>query len=193
MCLEVAHLNYKAGLAAMSRSDYATASSYLSVSLQLLPDDHWQSSYSLSLDTYLAMAKVAYPSGDMDKSNAALKIILKEATSLEDKLDAYYLYVNLLHSQERGEEAHMTCQDVLAQLGEKIPEFVTPAESKGIFEETILLISTLSEEKLLKLKEADEKSQLVMRFILMMSIVSYWAKPEVSNLSVCSIEISVLI
>jgi hypothetical protein len=120
----------------------------------------------------------------MDKSEAALKIIFKEATSLEDKLDAYDLYVNLLHSQEKGEEAHMTCQDVLAQLGEKIPEFVTPAESKEIIEETVLLVSNLSEEKLLKLKEADEKSQLVMRFIILMIVISYFSKPEVSNLSV---------
>jgi len=184
MRLEVASLNYMAGVAAMSRSDNDTASAYLSVSLQLLPDDHWQSSYRLSLKLYIATAKVACSSGYMDKSDAALKVIFKEATSLEDKLEAYYLYVNLLHSQEQGEEAHTTCQDVLAQLGEKIPEYVTPEESKKMIQETIMIISGLSEEKLLKLKEADENSQTVMRFICLMGTVSYFSKPEVSNLTV---------
>ena len=78
----------------------------------------------------------------------------------------------------------MTCQDVLAQLGEKIPEYVTPEESKKMIQETIMIISGLSEEKLLKLKEADENSQTVMRFIGLMGTVSYFSKPEVSNLSV---------
>ena len=168
----------------MSRSDYDTASSYLSVSLQLLPDDHWQSSYSLSLGTYMASAKAAYSTGDTKKSEVALKTIFKEATSLEDKLDAYYLYVNLLHSQERGEEAHMTSQYVLEQLGEKIPEYVTPAENKSIIEETIALTSTLTEEKLLKLKVTDENSQPVIKFINLMGQISYYSKPEVSCLSV---------
>lgn len=180
--LEVASLNHAAGLAAMSRSDYETASAYLDLSLQLLPDDSWQSSYRLSLELYIATAKVACSSGDMEKSEAALKLILNKATSLEDKVEAYYLYVNLLHSQERGEEAHMTCQDVLAQLGEEIPEYVTAEESKKLIQQTIMLISGLSEDILFKLKEVDEKSERVMRFLILMGTVCYFLKPEVSNL-----------
>ncbi len=182
MRLEVASLNHAAGLAAMSRSDYETASAYLDLSLQLLPVDRWQSSYRLSLELYIATAKVACSSGDMEKSEAALKLILNKATSLEDKVEAYYLYVNLLHSQERGEEAHMTCMDVLARLGEEVPEYVTPEESKKLIQETIMLISGLSEDKLLKLKEADEQSERVLRFLVLMGTVSYFLKPEVSNL-----------
>ena len=181
MRLEVANLNQLAGVAAMKRSDYEAASSYLNASLQLLPDGHWQSSYRLSLDTYIASAKVAYSRGDSERLDAALKTILTEAMSLEDKLEAYYLYVNHLHAQERGEEAHLTCQDVLCQLGEKIPDYVTPLESKKIIEETVKLTSALTEEKMLGLKECDEKSQPVMRFICLMGTVSYFSKPEVSK------------
>lgn len=181
MRLEVASLNHMAGLAAMSRSDYDTASTYLKVSLQLLPDDHWKSNYRLSLDSYMATAKVACSSGDMDKSESALKAVFKEATSLEDKVEAYYLYVNLLHSQERGEEAHLTCEDILSKLGENITDHVTPEESKKLIQETIMLVSGLTEEKLTELKEADEKSQIIMRFICLMGSISYFLKPEVSN------------
>ena len=191
MRLEVASLNHKAGLAAMSRSDYDTASAYLKVSLQLLPDDHWQSNYCLSLDSYMATAKVACSSGDMDKSESALKSVFKEATSLEDKVEAYYLYVNLLHSQERGEEAHLTCEDILSQLGENIPDHVSPEESKKLIQETIMLVSGLSEEKLTELKEADVNSQTIMRFLCLLGSISYFSKPEVSNCQLLGIVVSV--
>lgn len=180
MCVEVASLNYQASQAAMNRSDYNTATSYLGVSLQLLPDKHWQSNYTLSLCTYMALAKTTYSTGDVEESEATLKQIFKEATSLEDKLDAYYLYINLLHSQERGEEAHLTSQYVLEQLGEKIPEYVTPEENKNIIEETIELARNhLTEEKLLKLKVIDEKSHPVIKFINLMGTITYFSSPEV--------------
>ena len=189
--LEVASLNHMAGLAAMSRSDYGTASTYLKVSLQLLPADHWQSNYRLSLDSYMATAKVACASGDMDKSDSALKAVFREATSLEDKVEAYYLHVNLLHSQERGEEAHLTCEDILSQLGESIPDHVTPEESEKLIQETIMLVSGLSEEKLVKLKEADVNSQTIMRFLSLLGSISYFSKPEVSDCQILGIEVSV--
>ena len=191
MCIEVASLNYQASQAAMNRSDYNTASTYLGVSLQLLPDEHWQSNYALSLCTYMALAKAAYSTGNVEKSEATLKRIFKEATSLEDKLDAYYLYINLLHSQERGEEAHLTCQYVLEQLGEKIPEFVTPEENKSIIEETIdIARNHLTEEKLLKLKVIDEKSHPVIKFINLMGTITYFSKPEVNLVSFGGMDIS---
>ena len=175
----------------MNRSDYNTASSYLGVSLQLLPDEHWQSNYALSLCTYMALAKAAYSTGNVEKSEATLKRIFKEATSLEDKLDSYYLYINLLHSQERGEEAHLTCQYVLEQLGEKIPEFVTPEENKSIIEETIEIArNNLTEEKLLKLKVIDEKSHPVIKFINLMGTITYFSKPEVNLVSFGGMDIS---
>lgn len=191
MCVEVASLNYQASQAAMNRSDYNTASSYLGVSLQLLPDEHWQSNYALSLCTYMALAKAAYSTGNVEKSEATLKRIFKEATSLEDKLDAYYTYINLLHSQERGEEAHLTCQYVLEQLGEKIPEFVTPEENKSIIEETIEIAKNhLTQEKLLKLKVIDEKSHPVIKFINLMGTITYFSKPEVNLVSFGGMDIS---
>ena len=191
MCVEVASLNYQASQAAMNRSDYNTASSYLGVSLQLLPNEHWQSNYALSLCTYMALAKAAYSTGNVEKSEATLKRIFKEATSLEEKLDAYYLYINLLHSQERGEEAHLTCQYVLEQLGEKIPEFVTPEENKSFIEETIEIARNhLTEEKLLKLKVIDEKSHPVIKFINLMGTITYFSKPEVNLVSFGGMDIS---
>ena len=178
--VQVSSLNYKAGIAAMKRSDYATATSYLGTALQLLPDNHWESNYSLSLQAHMAIAKASYSIGDTDKAQAMLELIFKHATCMKDKLDAYYLFVNLLHSQERGEEAYTICQNVLTQLGEKIPDYVSPEDSKAMVQKTIALLHDFSEEKLLAMKEMDQTVQVVIKFYVLMSTVSYFLKPEVS-------------
>jgi len=178
--VQVSSLNYKAGIAAMKRSDYATATSYLGTALQLLPDNHWESNYSLSLQAHMAIAKASYSIGDTDKAQAMLELIFKHATCMKDTLDAYYLFVNLLHSQERGEEAYTICQIVLTQLGEKIPDYVSPEDSKAMVQKTIALLHDFSEEKLLAMKEMDQTVQVVIKFYVLMSMVSFYLKPEVS-------------
>ena len=178
--VQVSSLNYKAGIAAMKRSDYATATSYLGTALQLLPDNHWESNYSLSLQAHMAIAKASYSIGDTEKAQAMLEMIFKHATCMKDKLDAFYLFVNLLHSQERGEEAYTICQNVLTQLGEKIPENVTPEESKAMVQETVSLVKDLSEERLRAMKEMDESAQAVLKFFTLLAHVSWFRRPGVS-------------
>ena len=180
MRVQVSSLNYKAGIAAMKRSDYATAASYLGTALQLLPDNHWESNYSLSLQAHMAIAKASYSIGDTDKAQAMLEMIFKHATCMKDKLDAYYLFVNLLHSQERGEEAYTICQNVLTQLGEKIPDYVTPEESKAMVQKTMVLLHDFSEQKLLAMKEMDESVQVIIKFYGFMTLLCYYSKSEVS-------------
>jgi predicted ATPase len=177
---EVSSLNYKSGVIAMNRSDYETASHYFSLASQMLPDNHWESNYELSLKLNIATAKATYSTGNTDKSQAALDIILKEATCMEDKLDAYSLVAFIHHSQERGEEAYTTCQDVLTQLGEEIPECVTPEENKKFIEETTLLLSDLSKESLQAMNEMDTSMQTAVKFFSFMAQIAWFSRPEVS-------------
>lgn len=187
VCIEVSCLNYKAGAIAMNRSDYETASHYFSLASQMLPNNHWKSNYKLSLKLNIATAKAAYSTGDTQKSQAVLDIILKEANSVEDKLDAYSLVAFIHHSQERGKKAHETCQDVLTQLGEEIPECVTPDESKKFIEETKILLSDLSEDSLRAMKEMDESMQTIIKFYSFMAQIAWFMKPEVSAGAVSSL------
>lgn len=180
VCIEVASLNYKAGMIAMNRSDYETASCYFSLASQLLPDDHWESNYELSLQLNIASAKAAYSTGDTDKSQALLNIILKEATCIEDKVDAYSLVAFIHHSQERGEEAYAACLDVLTQLGEEIPDYVTPEQFKKFTHETTTLLSDLSQERLRAMNEMDKSTQTVVKFLVFIAQLAWFKRPEVS-------------
>ena len=92
---DIVELNFDSGSMAMDRSDYETARSYLNNSLSLLPENHWSSNYGFSLRLFFLSAKAAYSCGDIEKASELLKEILKEGRCLEDKLDAYYLYVTV--------------------------------------------------------------------------------------------------
>jgi len=47
-------------------------------------------------------------------------------------------------------------------------------------QKTMVLLHDFSEEKLLAMKEMDESVQVVIKFYVLMSMVSYFLKPEVS-------------
>ena len=91
----VVELNFDSASRAMDRSDHETAQSYLNNALALLPNDHWTSNYEFSLRLFSLSANAAYSSGNIEKAYDSLKEILKQGRCLEDKLDAYCLYVTV--------------------------------------------------------------------------------------------------
>jgi predicted ATPase len=84
--LDLAELNEKAGIQAMALSDYATARSYLNITLKLLPIDHWDTHYSRSLRLHFLLAQSAYSCGDKEQSYSILQTILRRGHCLGDKL-----------------------------------------------------------------------------------------------------------
>ena len=104
MRVDVARLNLEAGLKCFEQSANATAKAYLNHARLFLPNDHWESQYSLSLQLYFLLAKSSYSCGHGDEAHSSLLAILKEGRCIEDKVDAYYLLMNIHHARE-GEES----------------------------------------------------------------------------------------
>ena len=95
MTNEIAKLNFKAASRAMELSDYDTAETYFSKALSLIPGDNWEEEYGFNLRFYFLRAKVAYSRGEVEKASGLLKEIIDKGHCLNDKLDAYYLYVTV--------------------------------------------------------------------------------------------------
>jgi predicted ATPase len=91
LSIAVAKLNMKAGKKAIDGCDHKTAYSYLSAALSLLPEDHWESNYNLSLRLSFSMASTANASGKTDESELILRRISERARCFEDKLPSYLL------------------------------------------------------------------------------------------------------
>ena len=91
LCLPFAKLNMAAGKMAIDSCRHKTAYSYLEVASSLLPNDHWESNYDISLRLSFMMASAANSSCKYDEAEIILQRILKEARCTKDKLPSYFV------------------------------------------------------------------------------------------------------
>jgi predicted ATPase len=89
--IPIVKLNIAAGKISIDSCRHKMAYSYLHTAQSLLPDDHWESHYDVSLRLSLMMASAANKICKYDEAELILKSIFKEARCTEDKLSAYYL------------------------------------------------------------------------------------------------------
>ena len=87
----IAELNMKAGKKALDGCDHETAYSYLCAALSLLPKDHWENHYDLSLRLGFLIASAANSTCHYDKAIIILRKIIEKARCLDDQLPSYIL------------------------------------------------------------------------------------------------------
>ena len=91
LCLPIVKLNMSAGKMAIDSCRHKTAYAHLKVASSLLPNDHWESHYDMSLRLGFMMASAANSSCKYDDAENILRSILKEARCTKDKLPSYFL------------------------------------------------------------------------------------------------------
>ena len=91
LCLPVVKLNMAAGKMAIDSCRHKTAYAYLKVASSLLPNDHWERHYDMSLRLNFMMASAANSSCKYDDAQNILRSILREARCTKDKLPSYFL------------------------------------------------------------------------------------------------------
>ena len=91
LSIDIAELNMKAGKKALDGCDHKTAYSYLMFAVSLLPEDHWESHYDLSLHLNLLLAGAANSCCQYDEAVQILRKGLSHARCLEDQLPSYIL------------------------------------------------------------------------------------------------------
>ena len=93
LCMPIVKLNMAAGKKAIDRCHHKTAYSYLDTAQSLLPDDHWESHYDVSLQLNFMMARAANASCKYDEAELILQTMCERSRCLQDKLPAYFLLV----------------------------------------------------------------------------------------------------
>ena len=93
LCISMAELNMAAGKKAIESCRHKEAYSYLNNALSLLPDDHWNSNYDLSLRVSFMMASAANSSSMYDEAEMLLQRIFEKGRCTTDKLPSYHLLV----------------------------------------------------------------------------------------------------
>ncbi|MEG3858733.1 trifunctional serine/threonine-protein kinase/ATP-binding protein/sensor histidine kinase [Microcoleus sp. herbarium12] len=118
---QLARLNLTAGRKAKAANAYEAAVRYLRVAMQLLPADCWQSQYDLTLAIYESTAEAEYLNSNYEISKNIIDIVLQQAQTLLDKVNAYELQFQSYNAQNRLVQSLNTGLEVLQLLGINFP------------------------------------------------------------------------
>jgi PAS domain S-box-containing protein len=119
--MQVARLNYQAGLKARRSTAFDLAYSFLKACIGLLDEDSWKSAYEFTLAVYSDAAETAYLSGNHEEMQRLGTVILARARTLIDKGPFYIVNVTTLSSRGQFKEALDMGLDILGRLNFRIP------------------------------------------------------------------------
>lgn len=122
--IQVAKLYLRAGIKTIENSAFEQAAGYLASGIELLPPDHWQSEYDLSLDLFSSAAEADYCIGNFDRMRMYCDVVIRQTNRpLLDKRRVYNVLMDSHAAERRFPEALALARPILAQLGCKFPNW----------------------------------------------------------------------
>jgi predicted ATPase/serine phosphatase RsbU (regulator of sigma subunit) len=183
---ELAQLNLKAGSKARKSTAYAAANRYLTVGIDLLSANSWQSHYELTLALYESAAEAAYLSGDFTQQEQLTEVVLSNAKSLLDKIKIFEVQNQAYLAQHQQRKVLDTMFPVLKQLGVAFPEQPTPQDIEAQLQETQQAWQGKTIESLGDLPLMTGKNeQAAMRILSVLVGAAYEVAPEFFPLIIC--------
>ncbi|WP_213805173.1 sigma 54-interacting transcriptional regulator [Granulicella sp. dw_53] len=102
---QVAELNLAAANRARTATDYASSLIYLATAKSLLPQDHWESCYSLTYAIELSQAECEFLTGEIAAAEERLSTLAGHAASLADKAAVTRLRVAIYTTLDQSDRA----------------------------------------------------------------------------------------
>lgn len=160
--IEVAQLYLRAGTKTMENSAFDQAAGYLLTGIGLLPDDHWQSQYGLSLDLYSAAAEADFCTGNFDRMRTYCDAVIRQDNKpLIDKKRVYTVLIDSVAAELRFSDSLDICRSILAKLGCRFPHWGASMHTiVGIVRLKLTLKKHMSKEKIAMLPPMDDEVQL---------------------------------
>jgi PAS domain S-box-containing protein len=192
-CIHVAELNQIAGRKAKASAAYASAAQYLKVAIGLLPKNHWQQCYDLTLALYTSAMEAAYLNAMFEEGEQLADAVLQHSKTLLDRVKVYELKIQALTSTNHHHQAVELGLKVLAQLDVNLPISPTLGDVTDQVDVTRRLLETKSDPELLNLPPITDPLKLAAQCV-MYSIVpaAHQAAPLLFPLITCE-EVSLAI
>lgn len=160
--IDVATLFLRAGTKASETSAFELAAAYLTAGIDLLPPDHWESEYVLSLDLYCTAAEAEYCAGNFEKLRChCQQVIQQEHRPFLDKQRVYNVLVDATAAGEGPSEAITLCMSIMSRLGCDFPKQALKLHARRAFgqlKKTLQKYSTV--DTILQLPAMGDKSKL---------------------------------
>ncbi|PTL78247.1 AAA family ATPase [Vitiosangium sp. GDMCC 1.1324] len=120
--LELAQLNFRAGVRAKASSAFHSALKYLTLGLGFLPPRAWREAYALTFRLHREAAECAYLTGDQVSAEGLTSSTLAHAASRLEKADLYTLRVLACMARQAYPEALPWGREGLRLFGMELPE-----------------------------------------------------------------------
>ncbi len=176
--VEVATLCLHAGRMAAKSSTFRMASVYLKCGIQLLGPDCWREQYDLSLQLHNAAAEMALCTASYSEMDDLLNAVFKNIHVFQDRMQAYATRIFSLGVRDMQQQAIAEGQDVLKQLGERIPEHLYTTRLLREMARVRKLVRGKSDAMLMRLDSLNDPTKLAALQILdLMFLSSLIARP----------------
>ncbi|KAL7544794.1 hypothetical protein ACHAWF_008162 [Thalassiosira exigua] len=185
-----ARLNLLAGKYSARSSGYERARVYFEAGISLLHDNHWNKQYSLSLQLYEWSVLVCFMDGNVASESVPRRLseILSNAKTFDDKLTARTMLAKYLMSQEMYAEAINGLIELLSDLGESFPKYVTQACAIDEINATVPMLDNVTFEQMYALpKMTDARKLNVMKFLALLINMYHFPSPLFAIILSCRI------
>ncbi|MEH1771219.1 MAG: AAA family ATPase [Nostoc sp.] len=163
---EIAKLNLIAGQKSKKMLAHSAAQQYLTTGIELLAADSWQFQYSLTLALHEEVTEAAYLCGNTQQMEQWAIVVLKNASTVLDKIKVYETELQACMVQGRQIEAIKIGLEVLKSLDIALPETPTEMDVQRQLNKTVEYFKATNLENLLKLPSMSEPDKLAAMQIL---------------------------
>ncbi|MEH1922889.1 ATP-binding sensor histidine kinase [Nostoc sp.] len=176
---ELAEMSLMAGRKALVSTAYSSALKYLTIGIELLADDSWDTKYDLTLALYNTATEAAYLSGDFEYTEKFVQVVLLKAKTSLDQVKAYEVKIQSYGAQGKELEAVHIAKTFLKTLGVEFPTNPSQSDIQLAIETTSAKLANRSIQDLIELPEITEAQPLIIMRILSSSIgLAYTVAPE---------------
>lgn len=181
----LAKLFLRAGVKTMETSAFEQAAGYLTTGIRLLPPDHWQSQYELSLELYSSAAEANFCTGHFERMSSYCRdVIHRTDKPLLDKRRVYSLLLESKAAEERLFDALALCRSILSMLGCHFPDRAVGLHVIGGIIRIKSTLKNLSAIRISKLPTMeDEKKLWTMNLLDKFATYAFFCKSALLPLS----------
>ncbi|MEH1834977.1 MAG: AAA family ATPase [Nostoc sp.] len=162
---ELAQMNLIAGRKALASTAYPAAVKYLTIGIQLLAGNSWETKHHLSLALYETATEAAYLAGNFEQMEQLAKVVLARETLLE-KVKVYEVKIQAYGAQNQALEAVNTALAFLKVLGVEFPSHPSQSDVQLAMAELTSNLNRRRIEDLIDLPEMTESQALASMRIL---------------------------
>ena len=187
-------LNLNAGRKAKYSTAYTLAVEYLTIGLELLPDESWDSQYELTLVLYQSITEVLCLSGDFERMESYATVVLQQAKTLLEQIPIYNVKIQAYMAQAQHKNALQIALTILQSIGVELPQQVNQTDIEYELEQTKRLLADKPTTNLLKLpKMTDGNILAAMQILSSIMSAAYQAAPALFRVIVFKqVQLSIL-